>query len=332
MPNPETLADDVARRRLRLHARRINRALDHLDAHLDQEVNLARLAQVCHFSSWHFHRVFMAWTGETLAQHVHRRRMERAAQRLWLDREASVLAVALSVGWGSGEAFARAFKRHFGCTATQWRRDAGVRSARYLDELRARLGPCPRTLSNPGQDGGVQRGQDEGLFPPSQGATGAFTDMDVQIQTWPDTRIAYMRHIGAYGPAVAAFWRTQFLPWLAQSGLTGRSCFGIGHDDPGLTPASRCRYDAAVAVEPGLSSAHPAVGTAELPGGAYARLAFEGPAEAIGLAWARLLREWLPASGWRCDGRPCFEWYDPTLEQPTAAGHLRCWLCLPVCR
>jgi AraC-like DNA-binding protein len=55
---------------------------EYIDRHLDQELDLKALASVAHFSSFHFHRVFFSWTGETLGDYLRRRRLEIAATRL----------------------------------------------------------------------------------------------------------------------------------------------------------------------------------------------------------------------------------------------------------
>ncbi len=72
---------------------------------------------MAHFSPFHFHRLFAAWTGETLGDYLRRRRVEQAALRLRSQPRLSVLEAALGVGFGSGEAFARAFRQHFGAVA-----------------------------------------------------------------------------------------------------------------------------------------------------------------------------------------------------------------------
>ena len=53
--------------------------LEHIDRHLDESLELATLAEVAHFSSFHFHRLFSAWMGETLGDYLRRRRLEVAA-------------------------------------------------------------------------------------------------------------------------------------------------------------------------------------------------------------------------------------------------------------
>src|SRR5438093_2072671 len=115
---------------------RMHRVVEHIDRHLDEPLDLETLAGVANFSSFHFHRLFSAWMGETLGEYLRRRRLEIGAQRLATQPRLPVLQVALSVGFGSTEAFARAFKARFGSTPTQWR--DSQRSNR--DQLNSKLG------------------------------------------------------------------------------------------------------------------------------------------------------------------------------------------------
>src|SRR3984893_1287027 len=126
MANLESRSEYVAR---------MHRVLEHIDRELDQPLELEALARVANFSPFHFHRLFTAWMGETLGDYVRRRRLELAAQRLVAQPRLSVLQVALSVGFGSTEAFARAFKTRFGSTPTKWRKSQ--RSNR--DQLKSKL-------------------------------------------------------------------------------------------------------------------------------------------------------------------------------------------------
>src|SRR6266852_6048154 len=116
---------------------RMHRVLEHIDQQLDQPLDLNTLAEVAHFSSFHFHRLFSAWMGETFGDYLRRRRLEMAAMRLIAQPGVPVLEIALSVGFGSTEAFARAFKTRFGCTATEWRQGQADRWAFQLEESRS---------------------------------------------------------------------------------------------------------------------------------------------------------------------------------------------------
>ncbi len=96
----------------------MHRVLEHIDRHLDESLDLKALAEVAHFSPYHFHRLFSAWMGETLGDYMRRRRLEVAAMRLAAQPRVPILEIALSVGFGSSEAFARAFRSRYSCSPT----------------------------------------------------------------------------------------------------------------------------------------------------------------------------------------------------------------------
>src|SRR5262245_9561537 len=178
----------------------MHRVLEAIDRRLDQPLDLASLAGVAHFSPYHFHRVFAAWMGETLGDYLRRRRVEQAASRLAAQPRLSVLQVALSVGFGSGEAFSRAFKAHFGHAPSAWR------AQRKHDQAEGKLDQARRG----------RRDQTAGTPNQLAGAT-----MNVKLIERQPIRVAYMRHTGPYGEPIGRFWKEQVAPWMATDGLMG---------------------------------------------------------------------------------------------------------------
>jgi len=312
--------------RLTEYSLRMNKVLDYIDRHLDEPLELDTLADVAHFSRFHFHRVFASWVGETLGDYLRRRRLEAAARKLAIAPETPVLEVALSVGFGSGEAFARAFKSRFGCTPTAWRSDAPRRWAQAMETVRQRR--KERNLdqddSNPDQASRHAEGHNERFVVLIEEAA-----MQVEIVDFPSVKVAYMRQIGPYGPRIGEFWRDTFSPWLAANGLLGQPCYGIGHDDPSVTPPEHCRYDACVEVPEGFVPSG-RVNVATLPGGRYAVTKFRGNPATIGDTWIELFRDWLPGSGLRCDDRPCFEYYPRNGKSDPDGESFTCDICIPV--
>jgi len=313
------------------YSQRMNRVLDHIDRHLDQPLELDTLADVAHFSRFHFHRVFSAWVGETFGDYLRRRRLETGAFYLCARPRATVLEVALLVGFGSGEAFARAFRQRFGCTPSAWREQAPARLAEGLEQVRERrLAQRPGGHRNPDQ---ADRNPDQETGAPDgqNGGSSFFQEpaMHVRLVDFPEVKVAYMRHIGPYGPSIGRFWREQFAPWLQATGLAGAQCYGLGLDDPAVTPAERCRYDACVELPDGFVPDGRA-NLATLPGGRYAVTTFTGNPMTIGDAWVEFFRDWLPKSGFRCDARPCFEYYPRRVEQGVPPDAFTCDICIPV--
>lgn len=306
------------------YARRMNNVLNHIDRNLEMPLDLPELAGVAHFSPFHFHRIFAAWMGETLGDYVRRRRLEVGALRLRHHKKKTVLDVALSVGFASGEAFARAFKIHFGHTPSSWRAGGADQWASQLCELALEYRNLSQASGNPGQEMATDVANNRFSQP-----TETEIEMDVKLVNLPATRIAYMRHIGPYGESIHQFWKKTFLPWTAAQDLATQPCYGIAHDDPSITPADKCRYDAAVEIpENFVPEGHAMAMT--LPGGRYAVAQFEGQVMTIGSAWSDLCRGWLAESGMTFDDRPSFEYYGAESKFDPETGILKCEICIPV--
>lgn len=290
----------------------MHRVVEAIDRRLDQPLDLASLAAVAHFSPYHFHRLFAAWTGETLGDYLRRRRVEQAASRLASQPRLSVLQVALSVGFGSGEAFSRAFKAHFGCSPSVWRARPFPHSKR--DQAQRKTDQArTAALANTG----------------STLAQHKELPMDVTLIERAPQRVAYMRHIGPYGEPISRFWMEQVAPWMATDGLMGQARYGISHDDPSITDPALCRYDACVEVASGYTPSGSALITT-LPGGRYAVMPFKGTNQQVFLAWTQILRDWLPASRLQLDSRPCFEYYPPGSTWDPTTAVFDCQICIPV--
>ncbi|WP_033281097.1 AraC family transcriptional regulator [Streptomyces sp. NRRL F-525] len=107
---------------------RLNQALDHLEASLDREVDVAEAARIAAVSEYHFRRLFSALAGMPLPVYVRRRRMTLAAAEV-LAGERTLLDVAVRYGYGSGEAFARAFRSVHGIGPGEARREGALLTA-----------------------------------------------------------------------------------------------------------------------------------------------------------------------------------------------------------
>jgi predicted transcriptional regulator YdeE/AraC-like DNA-binding protein len=107
---------------------RLNQALNHLEACLDREVDMAEVARIAAVSEYHFRRLFSALAGMPLPVYVRRRRMTLAAAEV-LAGELTLLDVAVRYGYGSGEAFARAFRSVHGIGPGEARRTGAVLTA-----------------------------------------------------------------------------------------------------------------------------------------------------------------------------------------------------------
>jgi AraC family transcriptional regulator len=106
-----------------LFAAFVTAVADSLD---DPATTGADLARRAHLSRFHFDRVVTAATGESPAAFRRRLLLERAAYRL-LSEDTGVLELAIDAGYGSHEAFTRAFARAYGMSPREWRREPSRR-------------------------------------------------------------------------------------------------------------------------------------------------------------------------------------------------------------
>ena len=285
------------------YEKRVNRAIDHVRAHLGEPLTLAGLARVAAFSPFHFHRIFRALTGETLSAYVQRQRVERAAGLLAASPRTSILDVALDHGFASAATFARAFRARFGMSATQWRRGGADR----------------------------WRAQNRKLGKASRSRRRHTPVMAPELRTLPDQRVAYMRHVGPYGTGgIPALW-SRLRDWMAARDLSLAATvrLGVSYDDAGITAPARCAYDACVVV-PADFAADARVTLGKIAGGRYALAPFRGTALEIEDAWQRVFADWLPASGFQPDDRPSIEIYRGGPRSGGAPGSFQCELALPL--
>ncbi len=116
-------------------------AIDYIESNLDQNLNLDTIAAQIKYSKYHLHRCFAQACGTTMGNYIARRRLTEAAKML-VFTDWPVLDIAVSVGFGSQQAFAAAFKRMYKKAPVQFRRDeefyALQRRIMLADELTGR--------------------------------------------------------------------------------------------------------------------------------------------------------------------------------------------------
>ena len=100
---------------------RMVRIFEYIDDHLQDELKLEVLCQLAYFSPYHFHRVFKMVCGETLAQYVNRRRLERAASEL-IHADTRLKEIGFKYGFNDSSSFTRAFKKFYGIGPMEFRK------------------------------------------------------------------------------------------------------------------------------------------------------------------------------------------------------------------
>ncbi|MCG8326273.1 MAG: AraC family transcriptional regulator [Chitinophagales bacterium] len=96
-----------------IYNQRINEVINYVNNNLDRSIPLDELASVALFSPYHFHRIFVAVTGESVNNFTSRMRLEKAARLLKFSQE-PIAAIAYKCGYSSTATLSRAFKQYFG--------------------------------------------------------------------------------------------------------------------------------------------------------------------------------------------------------------------------
>jgi len=206
---------------------RVNRVLDFIGEHLDGELSLGRLSQIGCFSRFHFHRIFQAVTGETLNSHVRRVRLERAALLMKTSPRKRITDVALETGFAGTAEFSRAFRSHFGRTASSWDRRSPLEKSKICK--------APEMLS---------------FYPLEELESWKTTaDARVQVGRLGAFRYVYIRVFEPYGNTRLVDAYHALTAWLAERRTDTQDVVFIGMslDDPAVTPSENCRYDIGVA-------------------------------------------------------------------------------------
>jgi AraC family transcriptional regulator len=287
----------------------LSRAVAHIGEHLADPLDTEVLARQASMSPYHFHRLFRAYFGTTVAGYVTWRRLQRACDLLGRD-DASVLDVALAVGYESAQALAKAMRRELDTTPTAVR--AGT--APNWHQLFERRGTAG-VLSNPPND-------PQGLA------------LKPQLIDTPDlwvlTATGRGMHNGDMTRAAEAGF-AELLPATGRAGLSDRvkSCIAIFPDEPRHPNDEQARmwvgaiFDYALVDRSGSPARphidlHGSLAWRQLPAGRHAVFTHIGPYTELHRAWSAAYGQWLPATGYALRDTPPFEHYvnDPRQLPP----------------
>ncbi|MFV2105996.1 helix-turn-helix transcriptional regulator [Micromonospora sp. LOL_015] len=108
----------------------LNRLVHLVEEHLTEELDMDALARTLGTTQYHLRRMFSSLAGMPLSEYVRRRRMTVAAAEL-VRGDDDLLSIAVRHGYGSTEAFGRAFRAVHGVGPSDVRRDGGPFAASY---------------------------------------------------------------------------------------------------------------------------------------------------------------------------------------------------------
>ena len=269
------------------------RALWYIENHFNQAIRLDEIARAARVSRFHLAREFDARMGQTVMGYVRNRRLSEAARRLAAGAP-DILEVALEAGYGSHEAFTRAFRDAFAMTPEEVR-DRGSVTGLNLQEAilmdKAIIdGPSPHRIE--------------------QGRTRVLAGLCRR----------FTMHTRA---AIPALWQ-DFVPHLghiaAQTG-PAFTTYGVSYN---FDDANDFDYLCAVEVRAGADLPE-GFSTLNIAPQTYAVFPHIGHISGLRSTWDAVWGRWLPESGLDVVPAPFFELYGPDFT-PDGHGGLELWI------
>jgi AraC family transcriptional regulator len=289
---------------LRNYHARMQRVLDHIDRHLDTDLDLETLSGIAAFSKFHFHRQFTATFEVSAHRYVQLARMKRASHRLVSKDAESITEIAMAAGYDAPDAFARAFRQRFRQSPSSFREAPDwapwLAAFRPLEIARSKL---------------MQT---------------TYTQDSVTIREVPPTPVAILEHRGDRAHLGETIER--FVRWRKAAGLSPETSptFNIFRSE--RTPQNPADYsmDLCVGTDRPIDPADDVMKAGVIPGGRCAVLRVDGSSHNLEPAALFLYRDWLPASGEEARDFPIYCQRHLTFPPDEAAHEVIAELFLPL--
>ena len=301
---------------------RINRVMDYIDSHIDQPIDLSVLAQIAHFSPYHFHRIFTVLTGETPNAFLQRIRIEKAARWLKESQHVSIAEIALLCGFNDTSTFSRSFKKYFGVTATQFR-----------DSPQGIFVQDGNRFSKDGQwvrKNGQQFGAENPELCGVEFKLTVMKNTPIEVKEMPEMNVIYVRHVGEYKGIQKAY--EKLFRWAGPRGLLRfpeSKVLGVYHDDPAVTSLDKVRQSACLTVREEVK-VDGEIGKMTIPGGKYAVGHFDIDETEFEAAWNTMCL-WFSESGYEpADGMSYELYYNHASQESPQHKRFVFDICMPV--
>jgi AraC family transcriptional regulator len=272
----------------------VAKALWYIESNFAGELTLDDIAGVAGVSRYHVSRAFGEALGRPITRYVRGRRLTEAAKAL-ASGATDILAVALESGYGSHEAFTRAFREQFGLTPES------VRAQHHLDNI--------ELVEAMTMNHSILKDLAEPRFETRKAFLAAGLSVRYDYESC--------------GAGIPAQWQ-RFAPYIGNvPGQTGTDAYGVRYnsDDSGL--------DYLCGVEVGeFSQLPPELSRVRVPANRYAVFTHSGHISAIRSTWHTIWNRWLPKSGHQLADAPDFERYGKEFDPRTGSGEVEIWVPL----
>ena len=254
------------------YIQRINKVVAYINNHLDETLDLKKLANEAALSDFHFHRIFKALKGEAIGGYITRLRLEATA-RLLRYTTLTIEEIAFNIGYETTASLSKAFKKQYGISPTEYRtnKDTYIMKKEIINPDLALKAPKIVTL------------EPKNLI--YVALTGAYGSLD-------------------YGKAYEQLWAVIKAQKLFTKGIES---ICISYDDPKITEGSLQRSDVCLAIHK-PATPQEEVSCKTLAGGKYAVFFYQGSYENLSQVYDTAVR-WVIDYEYTLREEPFFEKY-----------------------
>ncbi|HEY1933793.1 MAG TPA: AraC family transcriptional regulator [Acetobacteraceae bacterium] len=272
----------------------VAKALWFIEAHLGDDASLAEIADSSGVSRYQLLRAFGTATGRSVMRYVRARRLSEAARALAAGAP-DILTVALDAGYGSHEAFTRAFRDMFCLTPEAVREHGALDKLQLVEPIR----------------------MDASLI------------VKLEPPRFESGRTLLIAGLGEHytfetNQGIPLLWQ-RFVPYIGNiPGQAGDVTYGVCCNADG---AGNFEYIAGVEVA-SFDDIPEELRRTRIPEYRYVVFTHRDHISAIRGTWYTIMNKWLPESGYEIADAPDFEHYDADFDPQKGTGKVEIWLPL----
>ena len=276
----------------------INKALAYIESHLENELSLADISQQAHYSPYHFHRLFKAFTKETLNHYIARKRVERASADLLHREKLTITELSNRYGFTSNSSFTRAFKKYYGMSPSDFRKNSKGKYSK-IRQVKGKNGKVETTLETSVCNNN------------SNIASNMTSNIDVKTIDY-----IHVAGITCIGKQALSSGFERLLNWAGQNGLLRQPEFKVAtifYDSFKITAPDKVRMTAGLIVNEPIKT-DGEISNTTLQAGNYIVGHYTITIGEFPLVWSNLFK-WMNDNGYKKRDLPPFEVYHNDFNQ-----------------
>lgn len=255
------------------YLKQINIMIEYINNHLDEPIDLSGLAEISHFSPYHFHRITRAFMGEPIGAYIIRMKLETAA-RLLRYTDIPVSDIAYKVGYDVPTSLSKAFKQQYGISPIDYRND---KNYMIMKQEKKNL---QLTIKGP------------------------------KVMNIPAKKAIYIKLFGEYSSLDFSGSWERLWQFVKEYKLfsAGMEHLAIYHDDPKVTEPEKLRTDICLIIKKEVKP-QGEIGVKEMKSGKFAMFLYKGSYEHLDAAYDIIYSQLLPDNNLKIRNDHGFEKY-----------------------